>query len=330
MQHTFTHVAMVVDSWFPEMGGKQVHIKNLRAKLHRHFNTKTEIYYSGRTHPLFRLFWPAWIIVKIIRNHRSSPYNLIHSHGVIAGLPAKIASLILRIPVVHTVHGSPHLDMQKNSLQFYLENWILTKIIYDREISVADSFSKYKNRNQNVTIVRNGVDVTAFDKVRVKKYAYPTIIWVGNNIPEKGVAFLKEAVTRIRKSLPKLKTEFVTGGRLTGERLIKAYKRSHVFVLPSLAEGQPITLLEAWAAKLPVIATQVGDNASLIKDGINGILIEPENITQLVKAILKILRSRSKGKNLGMSGYRLVSRKFSWLTTAKQTYGVYKSVLKAA
>ena len=66
MQHTFTHVAMVVDSWFPEMGGKQVHIKNLRAKLHRHFNTKTEIYYSGRAHPLFRLFWPAWIIVKII------------------------------------------------------------------------------------------------------------------------------------------------------------------------------------------------------------------------------------------------------------------------
>lgn len=327
MTKKYLSVAIVVDAWFPEFGGKQIHIQNVRSKLHQHFNTKTELYYAKNKQLWFQLLWPFWAIGNIIKHHKAHPYDIIHSHGVIAGLPAKIASLVLRIPVVHTVHGSPYLDQKKKNLQYYLESFILTKLKFSRLVSVSENFLKHKNVNKNIQVIPNGVSVAHFDEIRAKKNLNPTLIWVGKNIPEKGLDVLKEAIGRVRKKIPKLEAELVTGGRLKGEKLIRAYKRSHVFVLPSLAEGQPITLLEAFAARLPVIATNVGDNTKLIVDGVNGILIEPDNTTQLAKALLKILRSRNKGKNLGMAGYRLVKRKYSWGIVAKQTYAVYKSIV---
>lgn len=323
-------VAIVVDYWFPEFGSKQVHIQNVRSKLHQHFNTKTELYFAKNKNLWFQLLWPFWIVGKIIKHHKAKPYDLIHSHGVMAGLPAKVAATILRIPIVHTVHGSPYLDQKKKNFQYYIEKIILTNTRYSAQISVSKNFLKHKNSNKDIEVIPNGVSTSSFDAIRAKKNKNPMLIWVGKNIPEKGVAVLKEAIGRVRKKLPKLETELVTGGRLKGEKLIRAYKRSHVFVLPSLAEGQPITLLEAFAAKLPVIATNVGDNTKIVIDGVNGILIEPDNTTQLTKAILKILRSRNKGRNLGMSGYRLVKKQYSWGNVAKQTYGVYKKVMKTA
>jgi len=139
---------------------------------------------------------------------------------------------------------------------------------------------------------------------------------------------LRQAILKARKKIPKLKARLVTGGALTGKSLIKAYKRSHVFVLPSLAEGQPITLLEAWAAKLPVVVTTVGDNPLMVKDGVNGYLIEPNNVAQLTNAILKVFRARTKDVAMGEAGYKLVRKCFSWEMVADQTWDVYQEVLR--
>jgi glycosyltransferase involved in cell wall biosynthesis len=211
---------------------------------------------------------------------------------------------------------------------FFFERWILTKIKYDYQISVSEKFTKHKNVNDHIAVIPNGVDIVAFNKVKTRKNKNPQLIWVGKDVPEKGVDFLKEAISRVRKKIPKLETELVTGGRLTGVDLIRAYKKSHVFVLSSLAEGQPITLLEAWAARLPVVVTDVGDNAKLIKNGRNGILVEPENVNQLAIAILKVIRSKTTGKRMGLEGYKTVKKHFSWLIVATNTYAIYKKVLK--
>ena len=321
-------VAILLDSWFPEFGGQQVHVNNLKTKLHQHFNTETELFYLGRKDILFKAIWPIALIFQIIKVHKDKPFDLIHSHGVMAGIPAKIVSLWLKIPVIHTVHGSPHLDQSKKLPMYYLESWILTKIKYDYQISVSDKFTKHKNKNKHIAVIPNGVDIVAFNKIKVRKNKNPQLIWVGKDIPEKGVDYLKEAINRVRKTIPKLETELVTGGRLIGEDLIRAYKRSHVFVLSSLAEGQPITLLEAWAARLPVVVTDVGDNSKLIENGKNGILVEPENINQLSRAILKVIRSKTTGKRMGLEGYKTVKKHFSWLNVAKDTYAIYKKALK--
>ena len=63
----------------------------------------------------------------------------------------------------------------------------------------------------------------------------------------------------------KLSTNIKLLGELKGKELINKYKSSHAFILPSIYEGQPLTLLEAWAAKLPVIVTNTGDCRYLVK-----------------------------------------------------------------
>ena len=85
-------VAILLDSWFPVFGGQQVHVDNLKTKLHRHFNTETELFYSGREDFLFKTIWPIVVIFQIIKYHKDKPFDLIHSHGIMAGIPAKIVS----------------------------------------------------------------------------------------------------------------------------------------------------------------------------------------------------------------------------------------------
>jgi glycosyltransferase involved in cell wall biosynthesis len=286
------------------------------------------LYFPVYPNIIFRTFWSLYAPFRILNQHHKKPFDLIHSHGYSAGLVAKIVSRIAHIPVVHTVHGSSMLDTRSKGLKATLEKWLLTEIKYDAEISVATTFLKHKNINSNVHIIPNGVNVADFDEIEETKNAEPTIIWVGRNDPIKGLKILKQAIVKVRKTIPNLKVKLVTGGSLTGKALIKAYKKAHVFVLPSLAEGQPITLLEAWAAKLPVIVTSVGDNPLMVKDGVTGYLVEPNNATKLANAILKMFRTRTKDIQMGEAGYTLVKKCYAWEQVAEQTWDVYEEVLQ--
>lgn len=328
------HIAVIIDSWFPGpnrvgvVGGGQVHIKEVTRRIQAKYSATFSLFFPGNKLLLYRIFWPVIALFRIIQLHKRHPIQIIHSHSVVAAIVGKIASMLTNIPQIHTVHGSHLLDLHSSSPFAWIQQRILTQTHYKAQISVSQSFLKYKNVNTAPIIIPNGVDVSDFDAVNVEKNQDPTIIWVGRNHPAKGLSYLREAIAKVRKKYPNLKSRFVTGGQLTGTALIKAYKRAHMFVLPSLAEGQPITLLEAWAAKLPVIATAVGDNPVMIKSGENGYLVEPASANQLAQAIQKILRARTADAKMGETGYHMVKKNYTWDKTAAKTWKVYQAVLK--
>jgi glycosyltransferase involved in cell wall biosynthesis len=84
-----------------------------------------------------------------------------------------------------------------------------------------------------------------------------------------------------------------------------------IFVLPSTKEGLGLSLMEAQGCGKAVIATNVGGISSLIKDGFNGILVEPDDPAALSKAILELLKDRDKREYLGSNARKFITDNFS-------------------
>ena len=109
------------------------------------------------------------------------------------------------------------------------------------------------------------------------------------------------------------------------KRLIREFKSSHLFILPSLAEGQPITLLEAWAAGLPVVVTKVGSLAYYVKSQ-NGYLVPPADSQKMAETILKAMENKGL-QQMGEHGFWLVKKRYTWFKTAQKYFSVYQKVL---
>lgn len=315
-------VLVLIDAWFPFTGGAQIQIKNLIHILEKDYDCSFSVLHSPSANILVRFLWSIWVIPQAILFYRKHKFDLIHAHAYWPGIPGKIISKILNVPIIFTVHGSNSLDIGEISIKALLEKIILTKIHYNYVISVSSNFLKYKNVNKTISIIPNGVDVGSFDKVEVKKEKPYKILFVGRNDPVKGLIYLEKAMKLVKEKFSNAGLKIVSGG-LNETELIKEYKSSHIFVLPSLSEGQPLTLLEAWAAKLPVIVSDVGDNKKMVRNGYNGYLVPSRDHIALSVCIVKLL-SDSKRDLLGINGYNLVKNLYSWRISAQKTYEVYK------
>jgi glycosyltransferase involved in cell wall biosynthesis len=327
-----------------------------------------------------RIWWMVWVIVRVLVEQMRRPYDLVHAHANSAILPGKVLSMLLRRPLVITIHGVNVLEMEsavgfstgsnskeggKLSLLARLERWLLTRIPADEVISVQEHFKDFPSVHEKIAVIPNGVDVAEYDQVKVKKSKVFKIVWVGRFDRVKGLEVLLRALGCIKHEVSCIKggntgkeydLHLIGGGGdlgyenemrnlvkelglsrvvkfrgvITGKEKIKELKSAHVFVLPSLSEGQPITVLEAWAAGLPVVVTRVGDNPRMVRNGINGWLVEPGGVEGLADALVKAMKvSKKKLEEMGMEGYELVKEKFSWERAAEGVGEVYERVVGA-
>ncbi len=106
------------------------------------------------------------------------------------------------------------------------------------------------------------------------------------------------------------------------ERLIAAYQAAEVFVLPSLDEPFGIVVLEAWSAGIPVLASAVGGLKRLVRDGVNGLLFEPDNLTGLLDAY-RTLEHSGIGDQLIANARREVHARYSWETVSARLAEFY-------
>lgn len=102
---------------------------------------------------------------------------------------------------------------------------------------------------------------------------------------------------------------------------------SDFFVLPSLTEGLPLSVLEAMAQKLPVIATNVGGIPELVVDGETGILIPPNDPDALANAMERMIRDPAMRRRMGEAGYHRVATEFSFNEMTRKYEALYLSLL---
>jgi glycosyltransferase involved in cell wall biosynthesis len=117
--------------------------------------------------------------------------------------------------------------------------------------------------------------------------------------------------------------EFVSGVTNLKEYLSAA----DIFVLPSRSEGFSNAIIEAMAASLPVVATDVGGNAEAVADGISGFIVPSEDIVALSGAILRLLSDPAKAKKMGIAGRDLVVEKFTIEAMMNRITSVYSGLL---
>jgi glycosyltransferase involved in cell wall biosynthesis len=116
----------------------------------------------------------------------------------------------------------------------------------------------------------------------------------------------------------------------TGQRtdVPKILREVDISVLPSLSESFSNTLLESMANGLPVVATDVGGNPELVNDGINGILVPPQDAGALCRAMTQLLESPTLARRLSEAAREKVVREYSLDSVLRQTEDLYMSLLE--
>ena len=121
-------------------------------------------------------------------------------------------------------------------------------------------------------------------------------------------------------------------GLQQGEKKWSVYSQCQVLVLPSLTEGQPLVILEAFACGIPVIASRVGGIPDVLEEGVNGFLVNPGAAEELAKALEDLaedceLRGRMSAANLFLYSSRFTVERYveshaAWLENCAKEQGV--------
>ena len=116
-------------------------------------------------------------------------------------------------------------------------------------------------------------------------------------------------------------------GSIPHSRLPELYQEADVLVNPSLSETFGITLVEAMAAEVPVVATRVGGMVEIVEEGRTGLLTESADPEALAAALTRLLDDQALRLQMGRAGRERVVQLFSWEKVAGSLLEVYKSVL---
>lgn len=269
-------------------------------------------------------------------------------------VPAWATAVIRRTPVdatIHDVYAGGWIERYglKGSLMALFER-ITLKLPYDRVTTVSVP-TKEKLLASGVPagrieIIPNGVDLGAFNSVKMKKSKKPRIIYVGRLINYKHVDDLFRAFSGLdldaelwvvgdgpeRGKLEQLARELDVEDRVsfTGfideRRKLELLKSSWVLALPSSTEGFGIVVVEAWASRAVVVVSDIPALSALVEDGKNGLIFKLRDVKGLKAKLERVLGDGELRERLSKAGYELVKEKFSWDGIAKAIENGFREV----
>jgi glycosyltransferase involved in cell wall biosynthesis len=122
-----------------------------------------------------------------------------------------------------------------------------------------------------------------------------------------------------------LESNLILTGALPLEEVKRLYVASDIFVLPSLAEGDPLVVVEAMASGKPIIGTKVGGIPHKVRDGWNGFLIDPADERQLADKIKYLIGHPEEREKMGTNSRQYAEEEFDWRKVAERLSLVYQS-----
>ena len=297
--------------------------------------------------------WAPYTLVRAIREYR---IDIVHTHLVHAGIAGKIAAVITGRPVVTTRHYTSNAkhDTWLYRLEHYLTRRYAARVVAVGEQVREHVVSRGLAEAERVVVHRNAVDLAAFPERRPHAPDREIVIgMIGRFHPVKAHEVFLEAMAHLRSRQPRASAVIVGSGQrraeleaLSQELGLDAVVRfrgpvSHedipallagfdLFVLSSDWEGLPMVLIEAAAAGLPIVATDVGGVGEVVHDGVTGYLVPPREPRKLADALARMIEEPDRRLEMGRRARARAESQFDIRRLAKQTADLYREVLERA
>jgi L-malate glycosyltransferase len=267
--------------------------------------------------------------------------------GLAAARLAGAKVIVSRVDLGHLRAGFGRWHREAEKLNARLADLVVANADAVKEVCVREEGVK---RHQ-VMVVRNGLDLTYFDSLCAQPLQAPLpdgplVAVIGNLWPVKGHRTLVEAVAQLPEDLHRFR--FVCAGEgperdfltrriaelgleervvLLGHRLDvpSVLVRAQAACLCSSAEGLSNALMEAMAARLPIVATRVGGNPELVRD--NGFLVPPADPQELAARLTELLRSPEQARAMGVRGRQRIERELTLERMAEGHGALYRRAL---
>ena len=290
---------------------------------------------------------------------RREEIDLVHAHMFRAEVLGTRAAVAAATPViVATVHSS-RVRSADDIERLAALTPSMDRLIVPSE-SIRHKVEAEGRAGARFAVIPNGIDLSRFAspappcalrrELGIPADA-PLIGVVARLEPEKGHRFLVEAMPSVLRAVPDARLAIVGEGSqadaladLTeslglGDRVVLTGRREDVSavtadltvaVLPSLREAQGISILEAMARRVPVVASAVGGIPEVITSGTDGLLVPPGDPSALADAIVTLLRDPDLRARIGEAGYRTVADRFSIDAQVRRTQAIYDEELARA
>jgi glycosyltransferase involved in cell wall biosynthesis len=289
-------------------------------------------------------------LIRLIRRERPL---IVHANSSKAGIIGRIAAVVTRVPVrLFTVHGWAFKAHSGAAAWLYLWADRLMRPLTTMTICVAESerqagLRARTCRRATTVVIHNGVGLDRPRRTGAAQAGPATLLSVGRLREPKDFTTLVRAVATCEPGSvrllvagdgpdrPGLTTEIARLGldgavELLGTRddVDQLLAAADLFVLSSRSEGMPMSVLEAMAAGVPVIASAVGGIPELVRDGETGALVPPGDPDRLGGAIRRLAGDPALRQRYGEAGRARAEREFALENCRQAHLELYRSVLR--
>ena len=309
---------------------------------------------------------PLEIVYGLARLHhflKAARVDILHMNGFYTSILGSLVARMAKIPVVIT--GVRTEVSGRNGYHHVLERTAAPWT--DRYISVSEQSRRQMLERPwvhdgQVVVVHNGIDPNwartpsmsdrsdrSARKGSKVKEEHPCIGMIGAFNRLKAQEILVRAAPRILAKYPKARF-ILAGDGTTKTRIVKMIDKAgltghfetpgftldprtilariDVFVLATHTEGLPVSILEAMAFGLPVVASMVGGIPEIVEHGVTGILVDPEDPTAMASAISELLAHRENARRMGRRGRSRIARHFHIDRMAREMEGHYRTLAR--
>lgn len=291
---------------------------------------------------------------------------VVHTHSSKAGILGRLAAFVAGVPVVvHTYHGFGFHDRQPALVKALyvaaerLAARLSTASVFVSESNVAYAAAHGLVRREDAVLIRSGVRLSDYpspvDKAKLKMSAgigmhKPLVVSIGNLKPQKNAGDFVAVAAKVAAAVPEARFVFIGDGPqrrafeakafalgLEGRVLFLGWRKdaaawlaaADVFVMTSLWEGLPRSLVEAMKSGLPCLCYATDGVTDILKDGVNGMTVPPGDVDGMTERLVRLLQDDERRRILGRAAGAAIGLEFDIDHMVRSQEALYERLLAA-